>query len=55
MNYFFLYVDPGSGSYLIQAIIAVVLGAAFYIKSFWYQIKYFFTRRKVKEKDIESS
>lgn len=54
-NTFFLYVDPGSGSYLIQIIIAAVLGAAFYIKAFWYQIRSFFTRKKhPKEKDIEA-
>ncbi len=32
INTIFLYLDPGSGSYLIQAIIAAVLGAAFYFK-----------------------
>jgi hypothetical protein len=48
---FFLYVDPGSGSYLIQIIIASVLGVAFYIKAFWYQIKSFFSRKKPKAGD----
>ena len=42
----FLYVDPGSGSYLIQIIIATVLGIGFYIKAFWHQLKAFFTRKK---------
>lgn len=41
-----LYVDPGSGSYLVQAIIAAVLGALFYFKSAWWKIKSFFTRKK---------
>lgn len=44
-----LYVDPGSGSYLVQVIIAAVLGALFYFKNLWWQIKAFFTRSK-KEK-----
>jgi hypothetical protein len=28
-----LYVDPGSGSYLIQAIVAAVTGALFFFKN----------------------
>ncbi|MEJ7740795.1 MAG: hypothetical protein WKF97_25540 [Chitinophagaceae bacterium] len=41
-----LYVDPGSGSYLVQMIIAAVLGVVFYFKSIWWSIKSFFTRSK---------
>jgi hypothetical protein len=41
-----LYVDPGSGSYLVQMIIAAVLGALFYFKAAWWRIKSFFTRKK---------
>lgn len=49
INTIFLYLDPGSGSYLIQAIIAAVLGALFYFKSFWWKVKAFFYRPKKKE------
>jgi hypothetical protein len=42
----FLYVDPGSGSYLVQAIIAAVLGALFYFKNIWWRIKAFFFKSK---------
>ena len=41
-----LYIDPGSGSYLVQVIIAAVLGAAFYFKTIWLRIKLFFGGRK---------
>ncbi|HRE52396.1 MAG TPA: hypothetical protein PK339_13300 [Flavitalea sp.] len=41
-----LYVDPGSGSYLVQAIIAAILGFLFYFKTIWWRIKSFFTRKK---------
>lgn len=55
MEYHLLYVDPGSGSYLIQIIIATVLGALFYIKAFWYRIKSFFSKKKPGDiKDIEA-
>ena len=46
MHTFFLYIDPGSGSYLIQVIIAAILGALFYVKNLWWRIKSFFTRNK---------
>lgn len=32
------YIDPGSGSLLLQAVIAVVLGAAYTIKVYWKKI-----------------
>jgi hypothetical protein len=41
-----LYVDPGSGSYLIQVIIAAILGALFYFKNLWWRIKAFFYKPK---------
>ena len=46
MNMYLLYIDPGSGSYLIQAIIAAVLGALFYFKTIWWKIKSFFKKSK---------
>jgi len=48
-NTILLYVDPGSGSYLVQVIIAAILGALFYFKNLWWQIKAFFTRSKKEE------
>ena len=51
MNIFFLYIDPGSGSYLIQVIIAAVLGAAIYFKNFWIRIKSFFSKRKPEDEE----
>ena len=49
INSILIYVDPGSGSYLIQVIIAAVLGALFYVKNLWWQIKSFFTRSTKEE------
>ncbi|MFN9710469.1 MAG: hypothetical protein ACK55K_03580 [Bacteroidota bacterium] len=42
------YIDPGSGSYLIQVIIAAILGVAFYFKTAWNWIKSFFVRNPKK-------
>lgn len=44
MQTILLYIDPGSGSYLIQAIIAGVLGVAFFFKNIVFAIKHFFQR-----------
>jgi len=41
-----LYIDPGSGSYLVQVIIAGILGIAFYFKTIWQKIKSIFGGRK---------
>lgn len=38
------YLDPGSGSFLLQLLIAGLVGAAFIIKGFWGKIKAFFRR-----------
>ena len=35
------YLDPGTGSYMLQMIIAGLLGAAFAIKMYWLRIKRF--------------
>jgi len=43
-----LYIDPGSGSYLVQVIIAAVLGVLFYFKNAWLWIKSFFIKTKSK-------
>ena len=37
------YLDPGTGSYVLQMIIAGALGAAFAIKMSWMRIKRFIT------------
>lgn len=36
------YIDPGSGSYLLQILVAGLLGASFAIKRFWGNIKSYF-------------
>jgi hypothetical protein len=46
MKLFLLYIDPGSGSYLVQMIIAGVLAGLFYFKNLWWKVKSFFTKSK---------
>lgn len=37
----FAYLDPGTGSFIFQVVIAAVCGAGFAIKMFWARIKGF--------------
>ncbi len=37
------YIDPGSGSMILQVILAGLLGGLFAIKVFWQRVKAFFT------------
>lgn len=45
------YLDPGSGSFIIQLLIAGLVGAAFFLRSSWGRIKGFFTRSNSVEDD----
>ena len=40
------YIDPGSGSYLLQILVAGLLGASFAVKRFWGNIVAVFRRSK---------
>ena len=39
-----LYIDPGSGSYLVQVVAAAVLGIAFFFKNMKLTVRAFFHR-----------
>jgi hypothetical protein len=51
------YLDPGTGSLIIQAVVAVLAGAAVVITSYWQKIKKFFGRnsRNSEPSDTASS
>jgi hypothetical protein len=51
MQYILLYIDPGSGSYLVQVIAAAVVGVAVFFKNIKLYIRALFTRSKKKKND----
>ena len=53
MMQFLLYIDPGSGSYLVQAIVAAVLGVAFFFKNIMLYLRHFFGRLFRKKPKID--
>ncbi len=38
----YAYLDPGTGSFVLQMLVAGFLGAVLYVKIAWQSIKYFF-------------
>ena len=42
----FAYIDPGTGSLIVQGLIAGAAAAAVVIRGYWYRIKAFFRRDK---------
>lgn len=47
------YLDPGSGSYMLQLIVAGLAGFLISLKMFWTQIKSFIIRLFSKSKKVE--
>jgi len=46
-----LYIDPGSGSYFAQVIIAAILGVVFYFKTAWMWIRSLFIKTPKKDEN----
>jgi hypothetical protein len=39
-----MYLDPGSGSFLLQILIATIAGAGIFLVTYWRKVKGFITR-----------
>ena len=49
------YLDPGTGSLLIQLAIGALAGGWYVMKNYWTRIKYFFNKRFGSSKKDENS
>ncbi len=47
----YAYLDPGSGSYIVQILIASLAGIGFFVKTYWNQIKSIFSRKNKSSKN----
>jgi len=47
----YAYLDPGTGSFALQMLIASVVGGLFFIKKMWVKIKGIFSTKKNDESD----
>jgi hypothetical protein len=46
----YAYLDPGTGSLIIQSLIAAIAGGMYTIKIYWYSITDFFNKKDKKDK-----
>ena len=49
----YAYIDPSSGSYFLQLLLASLLGAAFAVKIYWRRVKAFIGRLFGKNKVVD--
>ena len=49
------YLDPGSGSFILQLLLASLLGSIFLIKTYWRKIIGFFRRNRAADDDDEAN
>ncbi len=49
------YIDPGSGSAIISAIIGVFVAIGIAVKTYWYKIKRFFSRGEPSRQEDSNS
>jgi hypothetical protein len=40
------YLDPGTGSYVFQMVVAAVVSAGFVVRAYWHRVRGFFSRRE---------
>jgi len=45
----YAYIDPGTGTIIIQAIVGALAAGAVTIKIYWYKLKAFFKKKKDKD------
>jgi hypothetical protein len=50
-----MYLDPGSGSYLISILIAIIAGAGIYVATYWRKVKGFFARIFGKKQETKTA
>lgn len=50
----YAYLDPGTGSYLLQIIAAILFAGLFFIKSWWSKVKGIFLKIIAKNDEEES-
>ncbi|OFY66330.1 MAG: hypothetical protein A3H98_02840 [Bacteroidetes bacterium RIFCSPLOWO2_02_FULL_36_8] len=53
LHLIFCYLDPGSGSLIVQMIIASFLGGLYFLKVYWFKVKTFFQKLTGKYKEEE--
>ena len=53
-NSAYAYIDPGTGTIILQALIGGIVAAGAAISLYWRKLKSFFSKKKKDEKDIKN-
>ncbi len=53
-SYAWIYLDPGSGSFILQILLAALLGGAYAVKVYWKKIKGWFSHPSIQGGEEES-
>jgi hypothetical protein len=51
----FAYLDPGTGSIILQALLGAIAAGISYCSIYWQKIKNFFSKKNKKKNDDDSS
>jgi len=49
----YAYLDPGTGSMILQGILAAVAGSMFFLRTYWYKFKTLFSKNTDKKKSSD--
>lgn len=49
------YLDPGTGSILVQSLLAGIAGAVAVVSLYWQRVKAFFANLRKSSRDVQSS
>ena len=49
----YAYLDPGTGSIIIQSIIAAMAAGLYAVSGYWHKLKSFFKKNKKKDKETK--
>ena len=53
-NFAQAYLDPGSGSYILQVLFGVLFGASYLVKVYWRRIKSFFGKTSAENTSLDN-
>lgn len=50
----FAYIDPGTGSAIVSAIVGASVAIGVVVRTYWYKLKIFLSGKKEEEKDADT-
>jgi hypothetical protein len=50
----FAYIDPGTGSLIVQSVIGAIAAIGVTLKIYWHKLKVFFSKREPSTSDAEN-